>query len=268
MARWWQEFAANREQNVHPDPATLRPRARRRPHRSSPTTPRAWPRGPRIEPRLERNIVTTHSRTPRRWRFLAASVVVADGGGVRRDRRLRRRRRVPRRRATTPRACCGGRPTSPPLPRSSIPRPARLQDPSVALGQLLFDSLLHKQADGSLVPSLATGATVVDPQTIKVELRPGVKFQDKTPLDAEAVKSTLLRNRDAEQRRVPRPDQEREHGRRRQPDLADDPPRFARWPVPSTRSWAASPRCRSRRPRWRRTTPTPSRTRSVPGRSW
>ena len=67
----------------------------------------------------------------------------------------------------------------------------------MALGQLLFDSLLHKEADGSLVPSLATGATVVDPQTIKVELRPGVKFQDKTPLDAEAVKATILRNRDA-----------------------------------------------------------------------
>jgi hypothetical protein len=23
MSRWWQEFAANREQNVHPDPATF-----------------------------------------------------------------------------------------------------------------------------------------------------------------------------------------------------------------------------------------------------
>ena len=29
--RWWAEFAANREQNVHPDPADVRARARRRP---------------------------------------------------------------------------------------------------------------------------------------------------------------------------------------------------------------------------------------------
>jgi ABC-type transport system substrate-binding protein len=70
-------------------------------------------------------------------------------------------------------------------------------DPGVALGQLLFDSLLHKQANGALVPSLATSATIVDPQTIKIALRSGVKFQDKTALDADAVKFTLLRNRDA-----------------------------------------------------------------------
>ena len=139
--------------------------------------------------------MTTHSRTPRRWRFLAASVVVATVAAFAAT-------------AASPAPACGvGEPR--PQGRAAVgdrprhlsagvrSRDRRLQDPSVALGQLLFDSLLHKQADGSLVPSLATGATVVDPQTIKVELRPGVKFQDKTPLDAEAVKATILRNRDA-----------------------------------------------------------------------
>ena len=62
------------------------------------------------------------------------------------------------------------------------------------LGQLLDDSLLRRQPDGSLAPALATAAVIINPQTISVTLRPGVTFQDGTPLDAAAVKFTLLRN--------------------------------------------------------------------------
>ena len=78
------------------------------------------------------------------------------------------------------------------------PAKATIADSSTAIGQLLYDSLLHKQPNGELVPALATAATVVDPSTVKVELRKGVKFQDGTPLDAAAVKFTIERNRDAD----------------------------------------------------------------------
>jgi peptide/nickel transport system substrate-binding protein len=78
-------------------------------------------------------------------------------------------------------------------------------DSGVVLGQLLYDSLLRQQPDGSLTPALATAATVVDPQTISVTLRPGVMFQDGTPMNADAVKFTLLRNRDAKSVAFPAP---------------------------------------------------------------
>jgi peptide/nickel transport system substrate-binding protein len=78
-------------------------------------------------------------------------------------------------------------------------------DPAVVLGQLLYDSLLRQQPDGSLIPALATSATVVDPRTISVTLRPSVMFQDGTPLNAQAVKFTLLRNRDASSVAFPAP---------------------------------------------------------------
>jgi ABC-type transport system substrate-binding protein len=60
------------------------------------------------------------------------------------------------------------------------PVQAPVPDSANALGQLLYDSLLHKQPNGSLVPALATSATITDPQTIKVVLRPGLQFQDGT----------------------------------------------------------------------------------------
>ena len=74
------------------------------------------------------------------------------------------------------------------------PTKAVESDTSAVLGQLLEDSLLRQQPDGSLTPELATAANIVDPQTISVTLRPGVRFQDGDPLDAAAVKYTILRN--------------------------------------------------------------------------
>ena len=58
----------------------------------------------------------------------------------------------------------------------------------------MYDSLLRAQTDGTLTPGLAKSATVVDPQTITIELNPGIKFSDGTPLDADAVKFSILRN--------------------------------------------------------------------------
>jgi ABC-type transport system substrate-binding protein len=59
--------------------------------------------------------------------------------------------------------------------------------------QYIYDSLLRQAADGSYSPGLAKSATVVDPQTVVVELQPNLKFSDKTPLDAEAVKFSIER---------------------------------------------------------------------------
>jgi peptide/nickel transport system substrate-binding protein len=72
-----------------------------------------------------------------------------------------------------------------------------VSDSGTVLGQLLYDTLLRAQPDGSLQPELAKSATIDDPQTITVTLKPGLEFQDGTPLDAKAVAFTILRNRDA-----------------------------------------------------------------------
>jgi len=60
---------------------------------------------------------------------------------------------------------------------------------------LVYDSLLRGEADGELEPALAEEARVIDPRTIEVDLRPGLVFSDGTPLDAEAVKFTIERNK-------------------------------------------------------------------------
>jgi peptide/nickel transport system substrate-binding protein len=74
------------------------------------------------------------------------------------------------------------------------PAKATIYDTSDVIGQLLYDTLLYQQPNGSLTPELATSATIVNPETISVSLRPGLKFQDGTPLNAAAVKFTILRN--------------------------------------------------------------------------
>ncbi len=85
------------------------------------------------------------------------------------------------------------------------PAKVTVNDSGVVLGQLLYDSLLRLQPDGSLTPALAMSATVADAQTITLALRPGVMFQDGTPLNASAVKFTILRNRDAKSSAFPAP---------------------------------------------------------------
>ncbi len=59
---------------------------------------------------------------------------------------------------------------------------------------LVYGSLLRPTASGGLEPDLAESTEVVDGQTITVRLRDGLTFSDGTPLDAEAVKSSLERN--------------------------------------------------------------------------
>ena len=59
--------------------------------------------------------------------------------------------------------------------------------------QFIYDSLLRQNIDGSYSPGLAKSATVVDAQTIDIELQPNVKFSDGTPMNADAVKFSLER---------------------------------------------------------------------------
>lgn len=68
--------------------------------------------------------------------------------------------------------------------------------PNTAIVIMLYDTLLRQNADGSMRPGLAKTATVIDPSTIKFELFPNIKFTDGTPLDAEAAKFGILRQRD------------------------------------------------------------------------
>src|SRR5262245_52495850 len=66
--------------------------------------------------------------------------------------------------------------------------------PAPPLTLLVYDTLLRARPGGTYESGLAKSATVVDPQTIKVELNPGIKFSDGTPLDAEAAKFSIERN--------------------------------------------------------------------------
>jgi peptide/nickel transport system substrate-binding protein len=58
----------------------------------------------------------------------------------------------------------------------------------------LYDSLLRTSSIGSLVPGLASSASIVNSETVAIRLRPGIRFSDGTPLDAQAVKLGILRN--------------------------------------------------------------------------
>ncbi len=65
-----------------------------------------------------------------------------------------------------------------------------------ALLPYLFDTLLVRDANNALAPSLAQGWQVSpDGRTITLQLKPEVYFQDGTVLNAQAVQSTLERFR-------------------------------------------------------------------------
>jgi peptide/nickel transport system substrate-binding protein len=53
-----------------------------------------------------------------------------------------------------------------------------------------YGRLLRPTLDGAVEPDLATAVDIVDPNTIRITLREGLKFSDGTPLDATAVKTS------------------------------------------------------------------------------
>src|ERR1700722_9334675 len=78
-------------------------------------------------------------------------------------------------------------------------------DPTLATtytGRLVFAALCDKLFDIDqhlhIVPQLATGYEWSDPKTLMIHLRQGVKFQDGTTMDADAVKLSLERHQTLE----------------------------------------------------------------------
>lgn len=55
----------------------------------------------------------------------------------------------------------------------------------------VYDTLTHLDADGTVVPWLATSWSYTDPRTLVLKLRSGVKFSDGTTFNAAAVKANL-----------------------------------------------------------------------------
>ena len=57
----------------------------------------------------------------------------------------------------------------------------------------VYGTLLRMTPTGEVVPDLAKSVDVVDPSTIKVVLKPNLKFTDGTPVDAAAYKFSIER---------------------------------------------------------------------------
>jgi peptide/nickel transport system substrate-binding protein len=65
--------------------------------------------------------------------------------------------------------------------------------PNIAFSQHLFDALVHVDANGRLIPGLATSWRAIDPTTWEFKLRRGVKFHDGSELTADDVVFSLNR---------------------------------------------------------------------------
>lgn len=58
----------------------------------------------------------------------------------------------------------------------------------------IYAGLLRETTSGAYVPDLASAATVVNPSTLDITIRPGLVYSNGTPLDAAAVKAGFERN--------------------------------------------------------------------------
>ncbi|MDP9035505.1 MAG: hypothetical protein M3O50_11925, partial [Myxococcota bacterium] len=82
-----------------------------------------------------------------------------------------------------------------PWPLSSVD-PHRIDDPAAALfGDALFDSLYARDEAGAFIPSLAGGDPQPDGKTLRVPLRPSVRFASGSPLDGRTVAASIARAR-------------------------------------------------------------------------
>ncbi len=69
--------------------------------------------------------------------------------------------------------------------------PWTAQGQPLMVSQGLYDTLLHVNARGNPVPWLASAFKFVNPTTLQLTLRSGVKFTDGTPFNAAAVKANM-----------------------------------------------------------------------------
>jgi peptide/nickel transport system substrate-binding protein len=58
----------------------------------------------------------------------------------------------------------------------------------------IYAGLLRETTSGAYVPDLASAATVVNPTTLDITIRPGLVYSNGTPLNAAAVKAGFERN--------------------------------------------------------------------------
>ncbi|MGD9797915.1 MAG: ABC transporter substrate-binding protein [Acidimicrobiia bacterium] len=72
--------------------------------------------------------------------------------------------------------------------------PAKITILGTQYQELIYGTLLTMSEQGEVRPGLAEEATILDPSTIRIELRPDLVFSDGAPLDAAAVKFSLERN--------------------------------------------------------------------------
>jgi len=73
----------------------------------------------------------------------------------------------------------------------------------VVLAKHIWDTLIERdRATGELKPHLATSVTFIDPTTIEVKLRPGVKFHNGDPLTADDVVFSFNWNNDPSNTKV------------------------------------------------------------------
>jgi peptide/nickel transport system substrate-binding protein len=91
--------------------------------------------------------------------------------------------------------------------RVAIPWTPENLDPTMNLASIrsqvgvsLFDSLVGRDADGRIVPELAESWRLVDERTWEFRLRRGVTFHNGEPFDAQAVRFTLERVLNPEQK--------------------------------------------------------------------
>lgn len=72
--------------------------------------------------------------------------------------------------------------------------PLEAAEPGQVWSPLVYGTLLRRTADATYESGLASGATIADPSTIRVELHPGLTFTDGSPLTSAEVKATIDRN--------------------------------------------------------------------------
>ncbi|MFC7556109.1 ABC transporter substrate-binding protein [Pseudoroseomonas wenyumeiae] len=78
-------------------------------------------------------------------------------------------------------------------PPSSVDPHFYTLTPNNALAAHLFDYLVHRDAQGRLVPGLATSWRLVDDTTWEFQLREGIRFHNNEPFTARDVAYTIER---------------------------------------------------------------------------
>ncbi|MFC2023468.1 ABC transporter substrate-binding protein [Chloroflexota bacterium] len=71
-------------------------------------------------------------------------------------------------------------------PQSLDPQAIELRTPQVITSNI-YEALVNRQRDGSIIPWLAESWEQVDPLTLRFKLRPGVKFHNGEPFNADSV---------------------------------------------------------------------------------